>query len=102
MSLTTGSSPQSKRISTNLNNSAPASVLDPDSPQNQQLQKHRNHLLSKEVRMQAMAAVLLQEWLLELAAIAQEHSVIQKEHVLDLGMDLERTKEAVKTMQKSH
>ena len=38
--------------------------------------------------MQAMAAVLLEEWLLELAAIAQEHSVIQKEHFLDLGVQL--------------
>ena len=41
--------------------------------------------------MQAMAAVLLEEWLLELAAIAQEHSVIHKEHFLDMGAQLTST-----------
>ena len=35
--------------------------------------------LSREVRQHALAAVVLEEWLQELAAIAQEQSVLQKE-----------------------
>lgn len=68
-----------------LNNSAPASILDASTDSDTGSVGAYNPL-SKEVRMQAMAAVLLEEWLLELAAIAQEHSVLQKEQVLDLGM----------------
>ena len=37
--------------------------------------------LSREVRQHALAAVVLEEWLQELAAIAQEQSVLQKEQV---------------------
>ena len=52
----------------------------------------RHHHLGKEVRRQAMAAVLLEEWLLELAAIAQEHSVLMKEVAFEVGMGLKTTK----------
>lgn len=44
--------------------------------------------LSREVRQHALAAVLLEEWLQELAAIAQEHCVLQKEHAFEIGMGL--------------
>jgi hypothetical protein len=37
--------------------------------------------LSREVRQHALAAVVIEEWLQELAAIAQEQSVLQKEQV---------------------
>ena len=40
-----------------------------------------NRRLSREVRQHALAAVVLEEWLQELAAIAQEQSVLQKEQV---------------------
>lgn len=36
--------------------------------------------LGREVRQLALAAVVLEEWLQELAAIAQEQSALQKEH----------------------
>ena len=44
--------------------------------------------LSREVRRQALAAVILEEWLLELAAVAQEQSVLQKELAFEVGMGL--------------
>jgi hypothetical protein len=44
--------------------------------------------LNREVKQQALAAVLLEEWLLELAAIAQEQSVLQKEQAFEVGMGL--------------
>ena len=44
--------------------------------------------LSREVRQHAMAAVLLEEWLQELAAVAQEHGVLQKEQCFEIGMGL--------------
>lgn len=44
------------------------------------------HNLSKEVRSQALAAVILEEWLLELAAIAQEQSNLQKEQIFEFGL----------------
>jgi len=44
--------------------------------------------LSREVRQQALAAVILEEWLTELAAVAQEQSVLQKELAFEVGMGL--------------
>ena len=44
--------------------------------------------LNREVKQQALAAVLLEEWLLELSAIAQEQSVLQKEQAFEVGMGL--------------
>ena len=44
--------------------------------------------LGVDVKKHALAAVLLEEWLQELAAIAQEHSVIQKEMAFEIGMGL--------------
>jgi hypothetical protein len=44
-------------------------------------QKHpQGRRLGREVRQLALAAVVLEEWLQELAAIAQEQSALQKEH----------------------
>ena len=48
-----------------------------------------------EVRNYAMAAVVLEEWLQELAAIAQEQSVLMKEIAFQLGMALEKQQENV-------
>lgn len=45
--------------------------------------------LSREVRQHALAAVLLEEWLQELAAIAQEQSVLQKENAFHVGMGID-------------
>merc|ERR1719410_2839822 len=42
-----------------------------------------------EVRGYAMAAVILEEWLQELAAIAQEQSVLMKEIAFQLGMAID-------------
>ena len=62
---------------------SPSSVV--MSPQNDAIsQQQRRSLqftrrLSREVRQHALAAVVLEEWLQELAAIAQEQSVLQKE-----------------------
>ncbi|TRY73372.1 hypothetical protein TCAL_01536 [Tigriopus californicus] len=47
---------------------------------------NHGHSLSKEVRSQALAAVILEEWLLELAAIAQEQSNRQKEQIFEFGL----------------
>ena len=44
--------------------------------------------LDREVRQYSLAAVILEEWLHELAAIAQEHSVLQKEQVCHMGMEI--------------
>ena len=41
-----------------------------------------------QVRQQALAAVILEEWLQELAAVAQEQSVLQKELAFEVGMGL--------------
>lgn len=49
---------------------------------------HYFRQLSTEVRSHALAAVLLEEWLQELAAIAQEHCVLQKEQAFEMGMGL--------------
>ena len=43
-----------------------------------------------QVRQQALAAVILEEWLQELAAVAQEQSVLQKELAFEVGMGLRR------------
>ena len=40
------------------------------------------------MRQQALAAVILEEWLTELAAVAQEQSVLQKELAFEVGMGL--------------
>ena len=45
-----------------------------------------------EVRRYALAAVILEEWLQELAAIAQEQSVLMKEVAFQLGMAIDETK----------
>merc|ERR1712141_607139 len=45
--------------------------------------------LNIEVRGYAMAAVILEEWLQELAAIAQEQSVMMKEIAFQLGMAID-------------
>jgi hypothetical protein len=45
--------------------------------------------LSREVKRYAMAAVLLEEWLQELAAIAQEQSVLMKENAFQVGMAID-------------
>ena len=42
-----------------------------------------------EVRGYAMAAVILEEWLQELAAIAQEQSVLTKETLFKVGIKAE-------------
>ena len=42
-----------------------------------------------EVRRYALAAVILDEWLQELAAIAQEQSVLMKEIAFQVGMAIE-------------
>ena len=44
--------------------------------------------LDREVRQYALAAVILEEWLHELAAIAQEQSVLQKEQAYRIGMGI--------------
>eukprot|EP00095_Tigriopus_kingsejongensis_P002016 maker-scaffold419_size176504-snap-gene-0.35 protein:Tk02016 transcript:maker-scaffold419_size176504-snap-gene-0.35-mRNA-1 annotation:"upf0518 protein gk23746-like isoform x4" len=66
-------------------------------PNSLRLEPHAHHEpsspdshLSGEVRSQALAAVILEEWLLELAAIAQEQSLLLKEQVLEFEKDLER------------
>ena len=43
-----------------------------------------------DVRGYAMAAVILEEWLQELAAIAQEQSVLRKEIAFHVGMALDQ------------
>ena len=40
------------------------------------------------MRQQALAAVILEEWLLELAAVAQEQSVLQKELAFEVSIFL--------------
>ena len=47
-----------------------------------------NHSEAAEVRQHALAAVVLEEWMQELAALAQEHSVLQKERAFEVGMGL--------------
>ena len=47
-----------------------------------------------EIRRYALAAVILDEWLQELAAIAQEQSVLMKEIAFQLGMAIEENKNA--------
>ena len=42
-----------------------------------------------EIRGYAMAAVILEEWIQELAAIAQEQSVLMKEIAFHVGMAIE-------------
>ena len=44
--------------------------------------------LDRELRQYSLAAVILEEWLHELAAIAQEQSVLQKEQVCHMGMEI--------------
>ena len=39
----------------------------------------------REVRQYSLAAVILEEWLHELAAIAQEQSVLQKERLCQIN-----------------
>ena len=50
-------------------------------------------LLDREVRQYSLAAVILEEWLHELAAIAQEQSVLQKERVCHIGMAISEQKD---------
>ena len=45
--------------------------------------------LSDDVRRHGLAAVLLDEWLVELAAIAQEQSTLQKERAFEIRMGLD-------------
>jgi len=52
----------------------------PDSLSGSGSNKKHSRKLGKEVKQLALAAVVLEEWLQELAAIAQEQSVMQKEH----------------------
>ena len=47
-------------------------------------------LVCFQVRQQALAAVILEEWLQELAAVAQEQSVLQKELAFEVGMGLRK------------
>ena len=51
--------------------------------------------VGREVRQYALAAVLLEEWLHELAAIAQEQSVLQKERACRLGMGINEQQQDV-------
>ena len=54
-----------------------------------------------EIRGYAMAAVVLEEWLQELAAIAQEQSVLMKEIAFHIGMAIEDNENVVVTAKKS-
>ena len=47
-----------------------------------------------EIRGYAMAAVILEEWIQELAAIAQEQSVLMKEIAFHVGMAIEDSNNA--------
>ena len=49
--------------------------------------------LDREVRQYSLAAVILEEWLHELAAIAQEQSVLQKERVCQINMEIAENKD---------
>lgn len=62
-------------------------MVNDDTSPNTSMNYHHSHL-GTEVRRHALAAVLLEEWLLELAAIAQEQSVLQKEQAFEVGMGL--------------
>ena len=50
-------------------------------------------LLDREVRQYALAAVILEEWLHELAAIAQEQSVLQKERLCQINLAISEHKD---------
>ncbi len=54
--------------------------------------------LCPEVRAHALAAVLLEEFLLELAAVAQEQSVLQKERAFEIGMGIIDKKDIITTI----
>ena len=49
--------------------------------------------LDREVRQYSLAAVILEEWLHELAAIAQEQSVLQKERVCQINLEISEQKD---------
>ena len=50
-------------------------------------------LPDREVRQYALAAVILEEWLHELAAIAQEQSVLQKERLCQVNLETPENKD---------
>ena len=50
-------------------------------------------ILDQEVRQYSLAAVILEEWLHELAAIAQEQSVLQKERVCQINLEISERKD---------
>ena len=47
------------------------------------------HRINPETRQYAMAAVILEEWLHELAAIAHEQSILQREQAYQVGLGLD-------------
>ena len=49
--------------------------------------------LDREVRQYSLAAVILEEWLHELAAIAQEQSVLQKERLCQINLAISEHKD---------
>ena len=49
--------------------------------------------LDREVKQYSLAAVILEEWLHELAAIAQEQSVLQKERVCQINLEISEQKD---------
>ncbi len=66
-------------VGLSMQNPETSSPVNVGSQQRRSIQFSRR--LSREVRQHALAAVVLEEWLQELAAIAQEQSVLQKEQV---------------------
>ena len=72
-----------------MNTSAPSSMQGGGA---EQFSNGFAHNLNREVKAQALAAVLLEEWLQELAAIAQEQSVLEKEIAFEVGMGLNNAK----------
>ena len=61
-------------------------VASPESASQQRRSMQFSRRLTREVRQHALAAVILEEWLQELAAIAQELSLLQKEQVSVVGV----------------
>ena len=57
------------------------------------LKSYISFFLDREVRQYSLAAVILEEWLHELAAIAQEQSVLQKERVCQINMEIAENKD---------
>ncbi len=86
------SSSSSASVHSSPHTSAPPSLQTPSSASeaDNDLSNGHHHHLGDEVKRYALAAVLMDEWLLELSAIAQEQSVLQNKKAYEVGMGLEK------------